>query len=390
MHALNIAIIGLGNAGSRFLRAFEELKETEKRVNIVGICDHNRLRLEQIGIPSFTCYEDMLESVECNIVVIATTDHTHFKILQHLSNKNYAIDIVICEKPICVNSTQLKLLDETYKEQRFFVTFLERYSPAIITLQDLLNTQHWKIKELRFTWSKCRIKDLRPTIGVLSELTHPLDLCLYLTDAYATDSKFECISLYTKSDFVRDGKATLDSVHAFITTQDKLLIQGSSSYIAPKRARQIEALLASDDETIAGIALITFDDPYWDDDTLTIYEIDYQSGKLKETFKFDYRSDEHRHQRAPKKLFDFIEDILQASQTGISCRLPTFKQSHVLQSLINDIEQHALTPSTTRKLFKGDLTLAPSPEVLARSLKTTTTCNATPQEDRSNDWDNQN
>lgn len=390
MRTFNVAIIGLGNAGSRFLSAFEKLKETDRRINIVGICDHNPSRIEKLATPSFTYYEDMLKSIKCNIVVIATTDDTHFTILQHLANNKYAIDTIICEKPICVNPTQLRLLEEIYKDRRFFVTFLERYSPAITTLQDIMETQSWKARELRFTWSKCRIKDSRPTIGILSEITHPIDLCLCLADAYAPELEFECTAFCTKSDFVRDGKATLDSASAFITIRDEILIQGTSSYIAPKRARQIEALLASDDGTIAGIALLTFDDPFWDDDTLTIYEIDYQAGRLKEKFRFDYRSNVHRHQRAPKKLLDFIRDILQISPSGTNWRLPNFKQSCVVQSLINDIEQQALTPSATRNFFKGDLTLASPPDILMRDIETPISHDVTLQEDTCNDWDDRN
>ncbi|MEN9098645.1 Gfo/Idh/MocA family oxidoreductase, partial [Bacillus subtilis] len=84
---LSIALIGMGSAGSRFLRAILYREKIKGDVKLVAICDRNRERLENFyntNIKTYQKVNDLLINGAYDIIVIATNENSHFNILKDI------------------------------------------------------------------------------------------------------------------------------------------------------------------------------------------------------------------------------------------------------------------------------------------------------------------
>jgi len=111
MAAKRYAIVGTGGRGLG-MYARPLLHDFQDTAELVGLCDHNQLRLaaaNQIlgtALPTFTDFQAMLVALDPDGVVVCTQDRTHASyIVQALQ----AGKRVYCEKPLCTTAGKTPL-----------------------------------------------------------------------------------------------------------------------------------------------------------------------------------------------------------------------------------------------------------------------------------------
>lgn len=110
---------------------------------LTGLCDINVGRLEHarrvlgIDVPVFTDFEDMLNTIECDVVIVTTKDSTHHEfIIKALENGKD----VITEKPMTIDDEKVRAILRAEREsgKRVRVTFNYRYAPYKTKIKELL------------------------------------------------------------------------------------------------------------------------------------------------------------------------------------------------------------------------------------------------------------
>jgi len=127
-------------------------------VEFVGLCDKNVKRVEAgrklIGVecPTFTNFDEMLEKVKPEILMVTTVDSTHHTFI----NKALAKGIdVITEKPMVTEAAQCQsVLDAEKKYDRnIIVTFNYRYAPKHQKIKEvLLSGAIGRVTSVDFSW----------------------------------------------------------------------------------------------------------------------------------------------------------------------------------------------------------------------------------------------
>lgn len=138
-------VAGTGGRGI-YMFARPLLKEFTKHCELVGLQDHNELRLraanELLGtkLPVYTDFQEMLKQAQPDVVIVASRDCTHADlIIQTLAAGKRALS----EKPLCVDAQQCRDILAAQKKYAkkgaaCFVTHNVRYAPAIVELKKLL------------------------------------------------------------------------------------------------------------------------------------------------------------------------------------------------------------------------------------------------------------
>ncbi|MFC2570717.1 MAG: hypothetical protein ACFNUK_10510 [Schaalia sp.] len=181
---------------------------------------------------------------------------------------------------------------------------IERYSPAVDYVLAQTHRRDLRIARIDFTWAKNRFDDPRPTVGVVSEVVHPLDLCCYLTGASAEDVHLHNAAVIN-SDYTSFTDDTPESVQ-IMTSMNGVAVTGYSSFAHPDRRRAFDIILVGDDGIREYVELI-FDDPGWGHDRLRHWGAD--GARLRQDTDTSFITGG----TAPKtcgKLSLFAEDIL--------------------------------------------------------------------------------
>jgi len=112
----------------------------------------------------------MLKSYTHDLIVIASPDETHFKILKDVAF--YKPKVVICEKPIAPTLSQLKKIIALYKRNKIklIVNFSRRFNPSFLEIKkDINKTNFGNIQIVNMTCSR----------GMLHNGSHLVDLALW-------------------------------------------------------------------------------------------------------------------------------------------------------------------------------------------------------------------
>lgn len=145
-------IIGLGNVAKKFVKSFNKVKNAK----LVAIASTDQKKLEQFSkilkIDKNLCfnnYIDLLKSKDLDIVYISLPNSLHVKwILQGLkNNKN-----VLCEKPLAVNSKEIKKIDKILKNKNLFLreAYMYLYHPVYQKILSLIKLNKiGKVKKIK-------------------------------------------------------------------------------------------------------------------------------------------------------------------------------------------------------------------------------------------------
>lgn len=136
------AIVGAGvRATSMFAKPLvQELREHAK---LVGICDVNRHRAEEMGrigegIPVFTDFDDMLHSAKPDAVIVTTPDSIHHEYI--IRSLEAGCD-AISEKPMTTDADKCRAILEAERRtgRKVTVTFNCRFMPYVARVKELLD-----------------------------------------------------------------------------------------------------------------------------------------------------------------------------------------------------------------------------------------------------------
>jgi predicted dehydrogenase len=342
MMSIRTIVIGVGRSGSRFLRAAQYIDPSIGKIEIVGVADIDSEKLNaltEIGIPLELDFKKVLRDVPCELIIIATTDSSHYEILKFIKEQSIGYKKIICEKPIVTSEANSQFVRSAFDEDQIFVSFVERYSLAVSALKDYIEINRRSVSSVSFVWSKYRIKDSRPTVGVVSEITHPVDLACYL-GAVKDDSDFQLhFSCILESDYARGGAFKPDTMMACAEFEGGMLLSGTSSYVYSQRSRTMEFLLADEFSNIVEVAVLHLDNPRWDDDSLRIFRIDGDAILPSLETSCITQSHEFGSRRHIEKICLFLEDVISNIGGGGSKALPTKSQALLVQKIVNEFEK---------------------------------------------------
>ena len=153
MENIKFGIIGIGNIGS--FHANNLLSGLVTGGELAAVCDIDREKLKRwdekkCGVPSFSSYKDMIDSISLDAVIVSVPHYSHGKItiyaLEHGLN-------VICEKPEAVSVSEAMLMNETAKKSGkiFSMMFNQRTDPIFAKAHELVHSGVLGEKK-RLTW----------------------------------------------------------------------------------------------------------------------------------------------------------------------------------------------------------------------------------------------
>ncbi|MVP01866.1 Gfo/Idh/MocA family oxidoreductase [Paenibacillus lutrae] len=334
---MNVLIIGLGYAGTRFQQAFQHLNKKNAYAHPVELAYVNRSP-RRAAIKSFRTVEAALAEFKPAIVVVSVSDGSHIEVLNSLEGYE---GFIICEKPLTKPSDDLEQLQTRLKRTSgFCLDLVERYSDATVALKNYVAKNNLRLIRANFYWGKDRIHDHRPTTGVISEIIHPLDLVQWIADP---DSALELEQVQgVRSDFSISGPDVLDSA-AIIASLNGAAVTGYSSFVTIIRKREVEFVFASPDNKLI-YATAVYDTPVWDKDQLKVWQ-KTSSGEqviLDLTTEVDETEAELSTIR---KLVRLVEDVTGYAASGSEPSQPfaNLETSIKLQKLLNAVDRNART-----------------------------------------------
>lgn len=353
----SVAIIGAGYAGKRFVRAFRYRQNVIGDVKVVAVCDKSMQKLSTFKgyeIKIYSDVNDMLSSDKFDIIVVASNEESHYRILLNIFKKKQNPKRIIVEKLLTKNIKQSLAIQRIFKNFDISIHFVERHSQVISEAVKWLLKHNLEVRRGFFFWGKYRLHDHRPTIGVISEISHPIDLILFISKI-SIKSHFKIVkSCCTFSDYSCSGKNILDTINVNIKFGKNLFINGSSSFLWGKRDRRIMLYLSKPDSKISYIVEFSFDNPRWDIDVCTISSIN-KSANLKKIIK-KWETKEKKDIKelcGIEKIYNFIdENIKEIKNKKYSQSLAHLEQGCYVQNVVESLMDDAKSLSVSTPIFK--------------------------------------
>lgn len=154
---IKLAQVGLGHRGSGFwgTNLIDNFKDV---VEFVGLHDNNPGRMSRAkelyknNCPTFSSYNDMLDKVKADYIIVTTVDATHDEFIVKALDKGFN---VITEKPMTTDEVKCqKILDaEKRSGKKVIVAFNYRHSMHNVQLKELLTGGRiGKITSVDFNW----------------------------------------------------------------------------------------------------------------------------------------------------------------------------------------------------------------------------------------------
>lgn len=261
-----VLVVGHGYAGRRFVTALRHLADTGVPVELVGVCDRNPVRLPA-DVAGFTDLAEALRVLSPSVVCVTVNEAEHIAVYERLRHLPRAL--VISEKPLTGRPHDLPMATASLAGHVFAMNLVERFSPVVREYRAWAARQDGlEVVRAEAFWGKHRVGDPRPTVGVLSELIHPLDLVRYLFGV----EELRVLGGYgVESDFSPHAPVLLDSVDVYADMAGAPVLL-HSSFAWPARQRLVTALLWS---VTAGMLRVEleFDSPHWDCDRLDVLTV---------------------------------------------------------------------------------------------------------------------
>ncbi|MCG2459077.1 Gfo/Idh/MocA family oxidoreductase [Staphylococcus epidermidis] len=325
---MNVLIIGMGFAGNMYQQVLSHLKKYDNYS--LNIAYHSKSR-NNFSIKYYPTLKTALKKHNPSLIIVTVNDVYHLEILNELKDFKGTI---LCEKPLVANQEQLNIIkDSLSNETNLILSTVIRFSRASQKLKEFLKNRKTSIKKIKFVWKKNRINDYRPTVGVVSEVIHPLDTIQWLLNKRINIQN----TLTTSSNYSIDrNKKTLDSVFILGETDDKEVISGYSSFISLQVERSIEIVLKDLELDTHFFITLTFDKDEWFSDKLIIFQ-ENQEG-YKELINFNSMNIKTNYSKKLERTLLMIKSILnnKMESTNLCLKEDTFS----IQSLLNDISKN--------------------------------------------------
>lgn len=281
----NVLVIGAGRAGLRFVKTINYIAQKQGGINISAVVDREASRLTQFSASGVATYQQLDQAFakgQYDIIIIAVNEAHHYAIYQYLASNNISYKAIVSEKPFTATAEEAKTVSGWLENKHVYLNFVERYSPLSALLYQWMDENDFQVKRADFAWGKSRINDPRPTIGIMSEISHPLDIILWLIKVNSA-TRFEVRSCgLINSNISIHNANTWDSIYTtFECISDRnTLVSGCSSFVWSQRERRIQIFMGHQgQDCITHEATLVFDNPRWDCDQLEISEILPQGGK---------------------------------------------------------------------------------------------------------------
>lgn len=135
-------IVGLGSRGISMF-AEDIVNHYPDVARLSGLCDINPGRVKQAqdvlgnDVPGFTDFDQMLDSVRCDVVIVTTKDSTHDDFIVRAMKRGKD---VISEKPMTTDAAKCRRILDVEREtgRNLRVTFNYRYAPYKTEVKRLL------------------------------------------------------------------------------------------------------------------------------------------------------------------------------------------------------------------------------------------------------------
>lgn len=330
-----VLIIGYGFAGLRFERVLNHIAlEDPSFIAKIGICDISESKLAQSSNPlQFTDLSLALLEIKPTVIVVAVNEEDHFEVLLEL--QSYIPRLLLIEKPLTATLEQALEIQPLFGKTKMSLNMVERYSPIV---HEYRNWKHahldMKVTRVEFFWGKQKFGDPRPSIGVLSEIAHPLDLIGLICDVEKLSVSH---AIGSASDFLPNNDRLLDNIDVILQTPYFPII-GHSSFLWSERKRHINIYL-SDGKQVYSVEM-KFDNPYWDADQLVIKKLNwgYQSN-ASTVHSFQVKNTDFQSElNQVYKVYRYVKTSILCDRLGIDCNYQVdYKQALKIQRVLHSI-----------------------------------------------------
>jgi predicted dehydrogenase len=355
-----VLLIGFGYSGKRFYRVLSDLaREAPDRVWLAGVCDVDPRRLREVPatVPTFDSLDGALEHTRPTTAVVAVNEYRHYEVLKRCAEAG--LTRILCEKPLAASQDEARELCALLADTSVTVNLVERHSPVVDDyLRWAADVPGLAPTRVEFFWGKHRVGDARPTIGVLSELIHGLDLVNYLF----RPPSYDVVSAHgLASDFSSARGEVVDTLDLVLRTPS-FVVAGHCSFAWPARRRVITALLSCDRGRTYR-ATLEFDSPHWDLDTLEVVEIDPRTGRLEKVLETRTASDDFPADlTGVYKLSRFVRTSLSPAHRAA---LVDVEEASRLQEMLDAVGRALAGRISAHPVFPGEWNV-PTPAAVAQ------------------------
>ncbi len=179
LQRFSVSIIGCGDIGFGFDREkkingahthFNAFRKN-KNFEIISVAELNasvrKTITKEFGIPSFENYQEMLDTETADVIVVSSSDESHFRILKDLLR--YNPKFVFCEKPLATNRENVEELVLKFSDSDIplMVNFTRRFMDEFSEIKEAIEKRKLgEIQSMTFYYSR----------GLTHNASHYLDL----------------------------------------------------------------------------------------------------------------------------------------------------------------------------------------------------------------------
>ncbi len=246
---LRVAVIGVGHLGEFHVQKYKAIPGVE----LVGVVDVNRERAREIGeryhVTPFSDHQDILDRVDA--VSLAVTTEMHFHVAKDILSKGIHM---LIEKPITYDLHDADALIDMAKKQDlvFQVGLVERFNPAIVQMERLLNKPVF-IEAHRMNLFAKRGLDVDV---VLDLMIHDLDIILHIVPSEVSEVHATGMAVITdKTDIASVRLVFEDGTAANLTASRvsgkmlrKIRVFQPDAYISADCGKRQVTVIGLDDE----------------------------------------------------------------------------------------------------------------------------------------------
>lgn len=139
---IRAAVIGVGNMGRHHARIYRQLEDEGKGVQLVGVCDVDRDRAQEIGnlycCPFYQQVSDLFQNQKVDLVSIAVPTPLHKQVV--LAVAPFRPNVLL-EKPIAHNLADARVIVRVAKKMNrlFAIGHVERFNPVVEKLKSIID-----------------------------------------------------------------------------------------------------------------------------------------------------------------------------------------------------------------------------------------------------------